>query len=102
MYRNSPAQLSKTEARDRIRLIASADQFKDIIVERLILLPEKPPSKARNRRKKPSTLLLMDALFLPFDGLAPPPPDGMMIDPGPSNQQGSNHGGSSQDQDSDP
>lgn len=50
-----------------MRLIARAPAYKEIGVDQLILLPEKPPAKLRQyKRRKPSSLLALDPSFVPF------------------------------------
>lgn len=55
------------EGRERMRLVARAPAYKEISVDQLVLLPEKPPAKIRQyKRRKPSSLLALDPSFVPF------------------------------------
>lgn len=77
-----------------MRLIARQEEFNDIGIDQLVLLPEKPPTKVRNQRERITNLTLLDGLFVPFsdsrNNCAPTPPDGMRLGPdaglGPSTE----------------
>lgn len=66
--RHNPLALSRSQARERIRLIGASAKFKDVTVEDLVLLPAKPPKKVRKSKKRETCkdLSLLDGEFVEF------------------------------------
>lgn len=50
-----------------MRLIAKTERYNNVTVNQLVLLPQKPPTKVRNRRPKAQNLFELDDSFVPFD-----------------------------------